>query len=49
LLERVWEYDFGDERLVDVHVGRLRNKIEADTRSPQHLVTVRGLGYKLQR
>jgi DNA-binding response OmpR family regulator len=49
LLERVWEYDFGDERLVDVHVGRLRHKIEADTRSPQHLVTVRGLGYKLQR
>jgi DNA-binding response OmpR family regulator len=49
LLERVWEYDFGDERLVDVHVGRLRHKIEADTRSPRHLVTVRGLGYKLQR
>jgi DNA-binding response OmpR family regulator len=49
LLERVWEYDFGDERLVDVHVGRLRHKIETDTRSPQHLVTVRGLGYKLQR
>jgi DNA-binding response OmpR family regulator len=49
LLERVWEYDFGDERLVDVHVGRLRHKIETDTRSPRHLVTVRGLGYKLQR
>jgi two-component system response regulator RegX3 len=49
LLHRVWEYDFGDERIVDVHVGRLRQKIEADSRSPQHLVTVRGMGYKLQR
>jgi DNA-binding response OmpR family regulator len=49
LLERVWEYEFGDERLVDVHVGRLRQKIEDDPGSPQRLVTVRGLGYKLQR
>lgn len=49
LLTRVWEYDFGDERLVDVHVGRLRRKIEADPADPRHLVTVRGLGYKLQR
>lgn len=49
LLSRVWEYDFGDERLVDVHVGRLRRKIEADPSEPRHLVTVRGLGYKLQR
>jgi two-component system response regulator RegX3 len=49
LLQRVWEYEFGDERLVDVHVGRLRQKIEDDTASPQRLVTVRGLGYKLQR
>lgn len=49
LLQRVWEYDFGDERLVDVHVGRLRQKIEEDSRAPRHLVTVRGMGYKLQR
>jgi DNA-binding response OmpR family regulator len=49
LLQRVWGYEGGDERLVDVHVGRLRHKIEADSGSPQHLVTVRGLGYKLQR
>ena len=49
LLTRVWEYDFGDERLVDVHVGRLRRKIEEDPANPVHLVTVRGLGYKLQR
>ena len=49
LLQRVWGYDGGDERLVDVHVGRLRQKIEDGTGSPRHLVTVRGLGYKLQR
>jgi DNA-binding response OmpR family regulator len=49
LLQRVWGYDGGDERLVDVHVGRLRQKIEADSSAPLHLVTVRGLGYKLSR
>jgi DNA-binding response OmpR family regulator len=49
LLQRVWEYETGDERLVDVHVGRLRTKIEDDSSDPRHLVTVRGLGYKLQR
>ncbi|MBN1171825.1 MAG: response regulator transcription factor [Micromonosporaceae bacterium] len=49
LLQRVWEYDFGDERLVDVHVGRLRQKIETDSSAPRRLVTVRGMGYKLQR
>jgi DNA-binding response OmpR family regulator len=49
LLQRVWGYDVGDERLVDVHVGRVRQKIESDPGHPVHLVTVRGLGYKLQR
>ncbi|MEW2383560.1 response regulator transcription factor [Micromonospora sp. NPDC047707] len=49
LLQRVWGYDTGDERLVDVHVGRLRQKIEAEPGNPRHLVTLRGLGYKLQR
>jgi two-component system response regulator RegX3 len=49
LLERVWDYEFGDERLVDVHIGRLRHKIEDDAASPQRLVTVRGMGYKLLR
>jgi two-component system, OmpR family, response regulator RegX3 len=49
LLQRVWQYDGGDERLVDVHVGRLRQKIETDPGTPRRLVTVRGLGYKLQR
>ena len=47
--QRVWGYETGDERLVDVHVGRLRQKIEADPANPRHLVTLRGLGYKLQR
>ncbi|MEU1840812.1 response regulator transcription factor [Micromonospora chersina] len=49
LLRRVWGYETGDERLVDVHVGRLRQKIEPDPANPRHLVTLRGLGYKLQR
>ncbi|MCU1426543.1 MAG: afsQ [Actinomycetia bacterium] len=49
LLERVWGYDyFGDGRLVDAHVRRLRTKIEPNPAEPDHLVTVRGLGYKLQ-
>jgi DNA-binding response OmpR family regulator len=48
LLERVWGYDyFGDTRLVDVHVRRLRTKIEPDPSNPRYVVTVRGLGYKL--
>jgi DNA-binding response OmpR family regulator len=49
LLERVWGYGyFGDGRLVDVHVRRLRTKIESDAANPRHVATVRGLGYKLQ-
>jgi DNA-binding response OmpR family regulator len=49
LLDRVWEYDyFGDGRLVDVHIRRLRTKVEADPANPRHVVTVRGLGYRLQ-
>jgi DNA-binding response OmpR family regulator len=48
LLQRVWGHEFGDERVVDVHVGRLRHKIEAESGNPRYLVTVRGLGYKLQ-
>ena len=48
LLERVWGYDyFGDGRLVDVHVRRLRTKIEPDPAMPRYLQTVRGMGYKL--
>ena len=49
LLDKVWGYDyFGDGRLVDVHVRRLRTKVEADAASPRYVVTARGLGYKLQ-
>jgi DNA-binding response OmpR family regulator len=49
LLEKVWGYGyFGDGRLVDVHIRRLRTKIETDAANPRHVVTVRGLGYKLQ-
>ena len=49
LLARVWGHDyFGDGRLVDVHIRRLRTKVEADPASPRYVVTVRGLGYKLQ-
>jgi len=49
LLERVWGYGyFGDGRLVDVHIRRLRTKIEPDPADPRYVVTVRGLGYKLQ-
>ena len=49
LLDRIWGYDyFGDGRLVDVHIRRLRTKVEVDPANPQHVVTVRGLGYKLQ-
>jgi len=49
LLDKVWGYDyFADGRLVDVHVRRLRTKVEADAANPRHVVTVRGLGYKLQ-
>ena len=49
LLDKVWGYGyFGDGRLVDVHVRRLRTKVEADPAHPRHIVTVRGLGYKLE-
>ena len=49
LLDRVWGYGyFGDGRLVDVHVRRLRTKVETDPANPRHVVTVRGLGYRLQ-
>lgn len=48
LLERVWDYGYlGDARIVDVHIGRLRAKIEQDTTNPSRLVTVRGFGYKI--
>ncbi len=49
LIDRVWGADYvGDTKTLDVHVKRLRSKIEADPARPQHLLTVRGLGYKLE-
>ena len=48
LLERVWGYEYlGDSRLVDAHVRRLRVKVEDQPDEPRHIVTVRGLGYRL--
>jgi two-component system, OmpR family, response regulator RegX3 len=47
LIDRVWGADYvGDTKTLDVHVKRLRSKIEQDPSSPRHLLTVRGLGYK---
>ena len=47
LIDRVWGADYyGDTKTLDVHIKRLRSKIEADPAEPVHLVTVRGLGYR---
>ena len=49
LIDRVWGADYvGDTKTLDVHVKRLRAKIEPDPGAPRHLLTVRGLGYKLE-
>jgi two-component system, OmpR family, response regulator RegX3 len=49
LIDRVWGADYvGDTKTLDVHVKRLRAKVEADPGAPRHLVTVRGLGYKFE-
>ncbi len=48
LIDRVWGHDYvGDTKTLDVHVKRLRAKIEEDPANPVHLLTVRGLGYKM--
>jgi two-component system response regulator RegX3 len=48
LIDRVWGSDYvGDTKTLDVHVKRLRAKLEPDPSDPKYLVTVRGLGYKL--
>ncbi|MGZ5349608.1 MAG: response regulator [Actinomycetota bacterium] len=47
LIEQIWGADYvGDTKTLDVHIKRIRRKIEADPHHPQHLITVRGLGYK---
>jgi two-component system response regulator RegX3 len=49
LIDRVWGSDYvGDTKTLDVHVKRLRAKIEPDPANPRYLLTVRGLGYKLE-
>lgn len=49
LIDRVWGADYvGDTKTLDVHVKRLRSKIEPDPAAPRYLLTVRGLGYKLE-
>ncbi len=49
LLERVWGHDFyGEERVVDVHLGHIRKKIETNPAEPELIVTVRGVGYRFE-
>lgn len=49
LLNGIWNFDFdGDTRIVDVHIGKLREKIEDHPKSPKYIHTVRGFGYKLE-
>ena len=49
LIDRIWGADYvGDTKTLDVHVKRLRTKIEPDPANPKYLVTVRGLGYKFE-
>ena len=49
LIDRIWGADYvGDTKTLDVHIKRLRSKIEPDPANPRHLITVRGLGYKFE-
>lgn len=49
LLERVWGHDFyGEDRVVDVHLGHIRKKLEADPANPEFIITVRGVGYRFE-
>ena len=49
LLEQVWGQNFyGEARVVDVHIGHIRQKLEPDPANPQYLVTVRGIGYRFE-
>ena len=49
IIDRIWGTDyFGDTKTLDVHIKRLRTKIEADSAEPKHILTIRGLGYKFE-
>jgi two-component system response regulator RegX3 len=49
LIDRVWGHDYvGDTKTLDVHVKRLRAKVEEDPSNPVRIVTIRGLGYKFE-
>lgn len=49
LIQQVWDYEYvGDQRVVDVHIGQIRKKIEADISQPALIQTVRGVGYKFE-
>ncbi len=49
LIDRIWGADYvGDTKTLDVHIKRLRSKVEADPTSPTRIVTIRGLGYKYE-
>lgn len=49
LIQKVWDYDYvGDQRVVDVHIGQIRKKIEKDISQPALIQTVRGVGYKFE-
>jgi len=49
LIQKVWDYEYvGDQRVVDVHIGQIRKKIETDTTQPALIQTVRGVGYKFE-
>jgi DNA-binding response OmpR family regulator len=48
LLERVWGGEwFGDDHVVDVHIGNLRTKLSDDPRNPRYVRTIRGVGYRM--
>lgn len=50
LIDRVWGNDYvGDTKTLDVHIKRLRGKVESDPGQPERIVTIRGLGYKYER
>jgi two-component system, OmpR family, response regulator len=49
LIQNVWDYEYvGDQRVVDVHIGQIRKKIEIDSSEPCYIQTVRGVGYKFE-